>query len=97
MKFHTTAAVIMTVKKYMFVVYLISVTFCSYKSIGGFDNTDVLAGRPFGGCATLWRKSIDANVTFVHSDNRRLCVLRVCIDTAKFLFITGCAAAQALC
>ena len=26
-------------------------------------------------------------MTFVHSDNRRLCVLRVCIDTAKFLFI----------
>jgi len=35
----------------------------------------------------LWQKCIDANVSFVHSDNRWLCVLRVYIDTAKFLLI----------
>jgi hypothetical protein len=28
--------------------------------VSGFGNDDVLRGRPFGGCAILWRKDIDA-------------------------------------
>ena len=32
----------------------------------GFDNSEVLSGRPFGGCAILWRASKFACVEIVH-------------------------------
>jgi len=61
-----------------------------YLSAGvcGFDSSEVPPGRPFGGCAILWRKSIDANVTFVDTGSRRLCALRICGHTAKFLLVS---------
>ena len=54
----------------------------------GFDSSEVLPGRPFGGCAILWRKNIDANVTFVDTGNRRLCALKISSHTAKFLLVS---------
>ena len=31
--------------------------------MSGFDNSDVLAGRPYGGCAIFWRSGLMASVT----------------------------------
>jgi len=39
----------------------------------GFGNDDVLRGRPFGGCAFLWRRSINAVFTVLYTDSRRVC------------------------
>ena len=45
--------------------------------ISGFGNYDVLAGRPYGGCAIFWRKHIDAGITVVDTGSRRMHALRV--------------------
>jgi len=56
--------------------------------VSGFDNSDILVGRPFGGCAIMWRKSINAHLTVVDTNSRRLCALRVCNDAVKLLLVT---------
>lgn len=40
--------------------------------VSGFGNDDVLRGRPFGGCAILWRKDIDAVFSVLNTDSRRV-------------------------
>lgn len=41
--------------------------------VSGFGNDDVLRGRPFGGCAILWRKNINAVFSVLNTDSRRVC------------------------
>ena len=41
--------------------------------VSGFGNDDVLRGRPFGGCAILWRKDINAIFSVLNTDSRRVC------------------------
>ena len=53
----------------------------------GFNNDDIISGRPFGGCAIFWRADIDAQVNFLPTKNRRICAIRVCNDTYKLLLI----------
>ena len=33
--------------------------------VSGFSNTEVLSGRPYGGCAILWRSDINAAVEVI--------------------------------
>jgi len=55
--------------------------------ISGFDCSDVLNGWPFGGCAILWRSDVLASITPLSTRSRRVCVIRMCVDDLKFLFI----------
>ncbi len=43
--------------------------------ISGMDSSDLLKGRPYGGCAILWRKSLLANISPIESENRRFCAV----------------------
>jgi len=47
----------------------------------GFDNSEVLSGRPFGGCAIFWRASKFACVEIVATNSRRVCAVHICCDT----------------
>jgi exonuclease III len=51
----------------------------------GFDDSDVLTGRPYGGVAILWRSDLSANVTVINTNSRRVCAVRM--DSDKLLFI----------
>src|SRR5664279_4825 len=53
----------------------------------GFGNTDVITGRPYGGCAIFWLASLNADVHFVSTSNRRVCSVRVCTSVHKLLLI----------
>jgi len=44
----------------------------SYLGMSGFDDRNVLGGRPYGGCAILWRSNLDFPVTPIQCDSRRL-------------------------
>jgi exonuclease III len=55
--------------------------------ISGFDNSDVLAGRPYGGCAILWQSTLFASVTPIDVDCRRICAARCCFEHAKLLLV----------
>jgi len=46
-----------------------------FTAVSGFDNSDVLSGRPYGGCAILWRRNISLKVIPVNVNSRRLCCL----------------------
>jgi hypothetical protein len=52
-----------------------------------FDNDDIIRGRPYGGCAILWRADLKSRVYFVHTNNKRICSIRVCTDAYKLLLI----------
>jgi len=54
----------------------------------GFDNSDVLSGRPYGGCAIFWRKTVDAQITVVDTCSKRMCALRIRSNFANLLLIS---------
>jgi Reverse transcriptase (RNA-dependent DNA polymerase)/Endonuclease/Exonuclease/phosphatase family len=56
-------------------------------AVCGFDNSEVLIGRPYGGCAILWRSDIQARVESVHTNSKRICAIRMCTDSWNVLFI----------
>ena len=60
-----------------------------YSSVGisGFGNDEILSGRPYGGCAILWRSSIAATVDTLLVDSNRICSIRVTSDKYKILII----------
>ena len=58
-----------------------------YTGISGFDNTDVLSGRPFGGVAILWRSDLSVTVSVLATNSKRVCAVRMDSDVYKMLFI----------
>jgi len=58
-----------------------------YNGVSGFDNETVLTGRPYGGCAILWRSDMCANVVPIVIDSRRICAISLSSDTWKLLII----------
>jgi hypothetical protein len=55
--------------------------------VSGFDNSDILIGRPFGGCAILWRSDLLVTVSTLSTCSRRVCAIRMLNDNVKLLFI----------
>ena len=53
----------------------------------GFDSQSVLQGRPFGGCAILWRKELRTDVRVIDTGSRRVCAISCISDCYKLLFI----------
>ena len=58
-----------------------------FTGVSGFGNTNILSGRPYGGCAILWRSDIQATVNVLDVDSNRVCAMRLCNDVYRFLFI----------
>ena len=53
----------------------------AYTGIAGFDKSDVLAGRPYGGCAILWHSNLKARVSLLTVNSRRVCAVRISLDS----------------
>ena len=58
-----------------------------YPGVSGFDNSDILKGRPYGGCAILWHSNLMASVCSVVTNSSRICAARVVTDSWKLLLI----------
>jgi hypothetical protein len=61
----------------------------SFHTISGFDNTEILAGRPYGGYAInsyLLASIFDVSLIIVIS--RRVWAARVCFESTKLLLIS---------
>ena len=54
-------------------------------STSGFDDTEILLGRPYGGC--VWRSNLPFNVQILSTDSNRICAIRMYNDSYKFMFI----------
>ena len=57
-------------------------------AISGFGNSEVLKGRPYGGCAIFWPRKLAAQVDIIKTDSSRICALHVYGDTCKLLLVT---------
>jgi exonuclease III len=57
-----------------------------YAGVSGFDNSDVLTGRPYGGCAILWRSNLAAKINVISTNSKSMCI-RVSTDTIRLLII----------
>jgi exonuclease III len=55
--------------------------------VSGFDNNQVLHGRPFGGTAILWHKNFDATVKAVQTDSSRISAVVVTAKDINVLLI----------
>ena len=53
----------------------------------GMDPTELLHGRPFGGCAILWKSNLQHAVIPVHVDSKRLCAVKMISDDKTILII----------
>jgi len=56
--------------------------------ISGMNEYELHSGRPYGGCAILWRDSLSCKVTPILCDNSRLCLVKVCFNTCTLLLCT---------
>ena len=52
-----------------------------YTELSGVDSTkEILHGRPKGGVAILFKKSLPNYVPYIKSDNRRICAIKLCME-----------------
>jgi len=55
--------------------------------VSGFGNECVLSGRPFGGCAIFWRKTLSLAATPVVTNSRRICALHLSGNGSSLLCV----------
>ena len=58
-----------------------------FAGCSGFDNSDILVGRPHGGVAILWRSDLSFIVSVLNTNSRRVCAVRMDSVDYKLLFI----------
>ena len=59
-----------------------------YTAISGIDlHKQILRGKPHGGVASMYKKTIAEYVTHVKSENRRVCAVRITADYNFTCFI----------
>ena len=56
-------------------------------AISGFDNSDLLRGRPFGGCAILYRQNLVCSFKQVKTFSRRFCAVQIVSQSCCCLLI----------
>ena len=61
----------------------------SHSAVGvcGFDKTEVLRGRPYGGCAVFWRSDSGFLVNVIDTNHSRVCALRLYNSDVNLLLI----------
>ena len=57
--------------------------------VSGMDDTVLLSGRPYGGCAILCRKSLSSSIIPLCTNSNRLCAVRLqeLSGSSVFLFV----------
>ena len=55
--------------------------------VSGFDNSEVLGGRPYGGCAIIWRSSLMVKIQPLVVPSRRLCAAIIATDSWSLLLV----------
>jgi hypothetical protein len=55
---------------------ILTLTFL-FTGVSGFDNSEVLSGRPYGDCTNLWRTDISTDIRVTETNSRRMCATRI--------------------
>lgn len=56
-------------------------------AISGMVSSEFIVGRPFGGCAILYRKSLSESISTINSFSSRFCAILLTDSSITFLFI----------
>jgi hypothetical protein len=51
--------------------------------ISGFDNSVVLRGRPYGGCAIFWRRDSIIGGDYISTGSSRVCAMRTVVNNVQ--------------
>ena len=55
--------------------------------ISGMSDSTLLHGRPYGGCAILWRKDLNCSVSPIQMETKHACGVAVSMNDVNFLLI----------
>ena len=62
---------------------------CQYYAVSSMDEAELQRrGRPFGGCAILWKRNLNLEITPVNSTSPRICAVEVKSNIFKVMLIT---------
>ena len=62
---------------------------CQYYAISAMDEAEVgRMGRPFGGCAILWHKTLSLSVSPIATTSTRLCTIDIKSDKTNFILMS---------
>lgn len=59
----------------------------TFTGVSGFGNKEILSGRPYGGCAILWRSALKFSVDFLSVNSRRVSAIKLSNDCCNLLLI----------
>ena len=61
---------------------------CNYHAVSGMDESQVTrVGRPFGGCAILWHRSLLMTFTPVATSSKRLCAVNIMAENINIILV----------
>ena len=52
----------------------------NFACVSGMDDAAFVRGRPYGGCAIIWKNSLTCKIEPISCRNNRLCIVKVTID-----------------
>jgi endonuclease/exonuclease/phosphatase family metal-dependent hydrolase len=56
--------------------------------VSGFNANEILTGRPYGGCAVLWRSDVSAQIEIIDTRSRSLCAVKFKFVAYELLIVT---------
>lgn len=59
----------------------------TFTGVSGFGNREILSGRPYGGCAILWRSSLKFSIDFLSVRSRRVAAIKLSNEHSNFLLV----------
>ena len=58
-----------------------------YAGVSGFGNDEILQGRPYGGCAVLWRSDMNVCTQVLSTRSNRICAIRLSNSVFRLLLV----------
>ncbi len=56
-------------------------------SVSGFDDSEILYGRPYGGCAIIYKQELAGEIKQINSLSRRFCAIELQAEDQLYLII----------
>ena len=61
---------------------------CHVYLVSGMIDQSLLRGRPYGGCAIIWKKNLDCSCTPITFNSKRVCAMLLEMKGAKIILVS---------
>ena len=68
-----------------FGIYSKHIDDCYSHCISAMSSTEIIQGRPYGGCSILWKKDLSACICPIITVSKRLCAVTLLMNNVSFL------------